>query len=151
MLQRVEVRRWVADRDLDDNVDDLGHIVLIFAIARYETWIDEILGHLDFYKMGHHGSTNATPVSAVAVMGGNFPTMCSTQEDSFGSVANASEVPRLPLLAALAQKSRIVRSDQIDVNMPGNKVPAIPGASATLPTPDRGRFEKGPIYLDYFL
>jgi hypothetical protein len=42
-LQRIDVRRWVADRDVDDNVDDLGHIVLIFAIARYETWIDEVL------------------------------------------------------------------------------------------------------------
>jgi beta-lactamase superfamily II metal-dependent hydrolase len=109
-----------------------------------------ILGHLDFYKVGHHGSTNATPVSAVETMGGNFASMCSTQEDSFGSVANNSEVPRVPLLAALAKKSQIVRSDQFAITLPGSEVPAIKGAPKQLPKPTRGRFEKGPIYIDYF-
>lgn len=109
-----------------------------------------ILGNLDFYKMGHHGSTNATPISAVEAMGGDFVTMCSTQEDSFGTVANQSEVPRGPLLDALGKKSPIVRSDQIAVTVPGNAVPAIAGAPRSLPKPKRGRFEKGPIYVDYF-
>jgi len=111
----------------------------------------ELLGHLDFYKMGHHGSTNATPVSAVAAMGGDFPTMCSTQEDCFGTVGNASEVPRIPLLKALALKSQIVRSDQLQVSMSGHRVPATAGAPKTLPKPARGRFEAGAIYIDYFL
>ena len=110
-----------------------------------------ILSHLDFYKVGHHGSTNATPVSAVETMGGDFASMCSTQEDSFGSVANDSEVPRGPLLDALAKKSKIVRSDQFAITLPGNEVPAVEGATKQLPTPKRGRFEKGPIYIDYFL
>src|SRR5258705_13101271 len=83
-----------------------------------------ILGNLDFYKVGHHGSTNATPISAVKAMGGDFASMCSTQEDSFGTVANESEVPRVPLLTALAKKSKIVRSDQFAVTVPGNPVPA---------------------------
>jgi len=109
-----------------------------------------ILANLDFYKMGHHGSTNATPVSAVEAMGGNFVTMCSTQEDSFGTVANQSEVPRVPLLDALGKKCPIVRSDQIPVTVPGNAVPAIEGSPRALPKPKHGRFEKGPIYVDYF-
>ena len=109
-----------------------------------------ILSHLDFYKVGHHGSTNATPVSAVETMGGDFASMCSTQEDSFGSVANDSEVPRGPLLDALAKKSKIVRSDQFAITLPGSEVPAVAGAPKQLPTPKRGRFEKGPIYIDYF-
>jgi beta-lactamase superfamily II metal-dependent hydrolase len=109
-----------------------------------------ILSDLDFYKVGHHGSTNATPVSAVETMGGNFASMCSTQEDSFGSVANESEVPRGPLLDALAKKSTIVRSDQYAITLPGNEVPAIKGSPKHLPKPDRGRFEQGPIYIDYF-
>jgi beta-lactamase superfamily II metal-dependent hydrolase len=109
-----------------------------------------ILSDLDFYKVGHHGSTNATPVSAVETMGGNFASMCSTQEDSFGSVANESEVPRGPLLDALAKKSTIVRSDQYAITLPGNEVPAITGSPKHLPKPDRGRFEQGPIYIDYF-
>lgn len=109
-----------------------------------------LLGHLDFYKVGHHGSTNATPVSAVETMGGDFASMCSTQEDSFGSVANDSEVPRAPLLDALAKKSKIVRSDQFAITLSGSEVPAIKGSPKRLPKPKRGRFEKGSIYIDYF-
>ena len=109
-----------------------------------------ILSHLDFYKVGHHGSTNATPVSAVETMGGNFASMCSTQEDSFGSVANDSEVPRGPLLEALAKKSTLVRSDQYAITLSGSEVPAIKGSPKRLPTPKRGRFERGAIYIDYF-
>lgn len=109
-----------------------------------------ILSHLDFYKVGHHGSTNATPVSAVETMGGDFASMCSTQEDSFGSVANESEVPRAPLLEALSKKSKIVRSDQFAITLPGSEVPAVKGSPTKLPTPKRGRFEKGAIYIDYF-
>jgi len=109
-----------------------------------------ILGHLDFYKVGHHGSTNATPVSAVETMGGDFASMCSTQEDSFGTVANNSEVPRIPLLNALSKKTTLVRSDQFPVTVTGNAVPAVNGSPKKLPSPARGRFEQGPIYIDYF-
>lgn len=109
-----------------------------------------ILSKLDFYKVGHHGSTNATPISAVQTMGGDFASMCSTQEDSFGTVANQSEVPRIPLLDALEKKTTLVRSDHFAVTVPGNAVPAVKGAPKKLPKPARGRFEQGPIYIDYF-
>jgi glyoxylase-like metal-dependent hydrolase (beta-lactamase superfamily II) len=107
----------------------------------------KILGHLDFYKVGHHGSTNATPVTAVDAMGGTFVSMCSTQDDSFGSVENASEVPRIPLLEALVKKSPVVRSDQFPVTVKGAEVEAIAGSPAK---PPKG-FKVGPIYVDYFL
>jgi beta-lactamase superfamily II metal-dependent hydrolase len=110
-----------------------------------------ILGNLDFYKVGHHGSTNATPVTAVDSMAGNFASMCSTQEGAFGSKANQSEVPRDPLLAALEKKSALVRSDQIEVTVDGNHVDPAEGAPKTIPAPARGRFEVGPIYIDYLL
>ena len=109
-----------------------------------------ILSHLDFYKVGHHGSTNATPVSAVETMGGDFASMCSTQADSFGTKENNSEVPRIPLLDALAKKSKIVRSDHFAVTLPGSEVPPVAGAPKQLPKPKNGRFEQGPIYIDYF-
>jgi beta-lactamase superfamily II metal-dependent hydrolase len=108
-----------------------------------------ILANLDFYKVGHHGSTNATPVSAVEAMGGVFASMCSTQEDSFGTKASGTEVPREPLLEALGKKSALVRSDQIPVTVKTNPVPAAV-TIATPPSPG-GRFVVGPIYLDYFL
>ena len=109
-----------------------------------------ILSHLDFYKVGHHGSTNATPITAVDTMAGEFVSMCSTQADTFGSRENKSEVPRDPLMAALAKKSATVRSDDVAVTV-GDGVPAYAEAPAELPTPKRGRFEEGPIYIDYFL
>ena len=108
-----------------------------------------ILGNLDFYKVGHHGSTNATPVTAVEAMGGDFAALCSTQEDSYGNPQKGTEVPRDPLLAALAKKSALVRSDEIPVSQNGNTVPAISGAPKALPQPARGRYEVGPIYIDY--
>src|SRR5271157_1162409 len=40
----------------------------------------EVLGKLDFYKVGHHGSTNATPIAVVDAMNtAGLAAMCSTQ------------------------------------------------------------------------
>jgi beta-lactamase superfamily II metal-dependent hydrolase len=108
----------------------------------------KILGQLDFYKVGHHGSTNATPITAVEAMGGTFVSMCSTEAGTFGTVENQSEVPRDPLIEALAKKSSFVRSDQVAVTL-GDGAPA--PAEKRLPKPKQGRLVKGEIYVDYFL
>jgi beta-lactamase superfamily II metal-dependent hydrolase len=112
-----------------------------------------ILGGLDFYKVGHHGSTNSTPIAAVTAMGEGFAAMCSTQLDTYGSIQNASEVPRIPLLAALEKKCQsVVRSDHHAFDFEGKKVKAVPGAATALPKPKRGgRFEVGPCFVDYLL
>src|SRR3954447_25275065 len=54
-----------------------------------------ILGKIDFYKVGHHGSANATPKDVVAAMRMGCVGMCSTQIHAY------NEVPREPLLDAL--------------------------------------------------
>jgi len=112
-----------------------------------------ILQGLDFYKVGHHGSTNATPIAAVDAMGTGFAAMCSTQADTFGSEANASEVPRVPLMDALGAKCGLVRSDQIAVEINQQKVAPAKGAPPALPDPQRfrGRFEVGSCFVDYVL
>jgi hypothetical protein len=112
-----------------------------------------LLGNLDFYKVGHHGSTNATPIAAVNAMNNKgFVAMCSTQADSFGSVANKSEVPRIPLIDALKEKSTLVRSDQLAVKVDGElKVPPVKGTSPDLPKPRAGKLVPGPCYVDYLL
>jgi beta-lactamase superfamily II metal-dependent hydrolase len=68
-----------------------------------------ILNKIDFYKVGHHGSTNATPKDAVAAMRLGCAGMCSTQIDTY------SGVPREPLLDALRvrMKGQLARSDQV--------------------------------------
>jgi len=43
---------------------------------------------LDFYKVGHHGSTNATPKDALNAMREGCVAMCSTQPDCYGKVEN---------------------------------------------------------------
>jgi beta-lactamase superfamily II metal-dependent hydrolase len=110
-----------------------------------------ILANLDFYKVGHHGSTNATPIAAVAAMGTGFAAMCSTQADSFGSVQNDSEVPRGPLLDALEKKCALVRSDQIAVELDGLTVPPAEDVPREVPQPQHGRYEVGSCYVDYLL
>jgi beta-lactamase superfamily II metal-dependent hydrolase len=111
----------------------------------------QVLGHLDFYKVGHHGSTNATPIAAVEAMNEDFVSMCSTQEGAFGSVENESEVPRIPLIEALADKSVVVRSDQIPVKLEGGSVDPVPGSPKEPKTPKRGKIELGSCYVDYLL
>jgi beta-lactamase superfamily II metal-dependent hydrolase len=68
-----------------------------------------ILNKIDFYKVGHHGSANATPKDAVAAMRLGCVGMCSTQIHAY------NEVPREPLLDALRTRMRgqLARSDQV--------------------------------------
>jgi beta-lactamase superfamily II metal-dependent hydrolase len=108
-----------------------------------------VLGAIDFYKVGHHGSTNATPIPAIEAMGSDFVSMCSVQKDSFGSEPDESEVPRIPLLDALAKKSALVRSDQFPVSEGDVRVRAAVGKE--MPKPKTGKFEVGSCFVDYFL
>lgn len=68
-----------------------------------------ILGKLDFYKVGHHGSTNATPKVALAAMREGCVAMCST------AVGAYNEVPRDALITAIDAKTdqQLARSDQV--------------------------------------
>ncbi|MCX7007854.1 MAG: MBL fold metallo-hydrolase, partial [Kiritimatiellaeota bacterium] len=73
----------------------------------------KMLGALNLYKVGHHGSTNATPMVAVEALRKGAVALCSTEPGCFGSAAKNSEVPRGPLLVELAKKGPVVRSDQV--------------------------------------
>lgn len=68
-----------------------------------------ILGNIDFYKVGHHGSANATPKEAVSALRLGCVGMCSTAMGAY------NEVPRGPLLNALMERmnGQLARSDQV--------------------------------------
>jgi hypothetical protein len=66
---------------------------------------------------------------------------------TYGHVENDSEVPRIPLLEALSEKSAVVRSDQIAVKVGDVRVPA--AIKAKLPKPKSGTLEVGSCYVDY--
>jgi beta-lactamase superfamily II metal-dependent hydrolase len=99
-----------------------------------------ILEKIDFYKVGHHGSANATPKDAVAAMRLGCVGMCSTQIHAY------NEVPRGPLLTALSKRmnGQIARSDQVAASAD------VPPESSAGVLPDL--FNKSPtgmLYIDY--
>lgn len=112
-----------------------------------------ILGSIDFYKVGHHGSTNATPIPAVDAMPGSFAAMCSTEtgypskKRTYGSIPKKTEVPRIPLMEALEKKTgnKLVRSDWIEVKQKAVASPEALQELAKLPP----NFSTGNIYVDY--
>jgi beta-lactamase superfamily II metal-dependent hydrolase len=122
-----------------------------------------ILNKLDFYKVGHHGSTNANPIDAVQALRDGCVAMCSTQPTAYGKPSKGSEVPRVPLLAALDKKTngQLARSDEValaaDQTTGGKAIPPWPGetvkgevwpAAPKLPA----IFKTGPngtLYIDY--
>ena len=85
--------------------------------AQWGTWqaalADEewrpILAKTLFYKVGHHGSHNATPIDFVEeTIGRDFWAMASVKP-----VAQWKSIPRAPLVEALKQRTtKFVRSDQ---------------------------------------
>lgn len=117
----------------------------------------QILTSLDFYKVGHHGSGNATPKAAVQAMEkqDKFVSMCSTQADVYGNddpddPTKGTEVPRIPLLDKLSSESALVRSDQIPIKVNDKDIKA--KVNAPLPSPPPGtRLEKGPLWVDCYL
>ena len=85
--------------------------------------------------MGHHGSHNATPKSALDKMTqGKFAAMISTQAEPFPSI------PFEKLISALKARSKgFVRSDSIEV----------PGAPTGPNDPPPAGFSKGDFWYDY--
>lgn len=108
----------------------------------------EILGSIDFYKVGHHGSTNATPIPAVAALNNGSAAMCSTATGAYGNPAKRTEVPRTALMDALESQTgnRMVRSDWI----PAGTSESDPQAKKELPDLPEG-FTTGALYIDYTL
>jgi hypothetical protein len=139
---------WLFDTDTADKK----------ASGKMSAQAQQILTSIDFYKVGHHGSGNATPKAAAETMGlhsQRFAAMCSTEAGVYGTEdpddpTKGTEVPRLPLLGKLASESALVRSDQVEITVDGTKIDA--KVPAELPAAGPGcRFEKGALWIDCFL
>ena len=110
--------------------------------GNWKAWLDRpdseaVLAHLDFYKVSHHGSTNATPKSALERMSsGHLAAMVSTQSAPWESI------PERKLMEALRRKATkgVVRSDSLPIEM-APRGPAI----GRLP---KG-FSRGEFWFDY--
>jgi hypothetical protein len=112
--------------------------------GNWHSWIatpdaKRILSEVDFLKVAHHGSENATPVEVVeGLKAAGLASVVSTQVQPFPTI------PRQPLLAALEQHCAghvAVRSDFIEV---GN-APKGPQPTPALPP----GFTMGTLWIDY--
>ena len=81
-----------------------------------------LLEDVSLYKVGHHGSRNATPHTLWDMFSrrrdkrprGNLKTIVSTLEGRHGSQANRSEVPRETLVTALKKGSEYFSTQELN-------------------------------------
>lgn len=117
-------------RVMDDALNNTS-VILLFEIgdkmflfpgdAQIENWqytldqpdLMKKLANVTFYKVGHHGSRNATPKTlwfgfknrGPANKPGRLATVVSTMADKYGSMAEGTEVPRRTLVTELQANS----------------------------------------------
>ncbi len=129
--------------ELDDVMNNTS-IILLFEVAgqkllfpgdaQLENWTyalkqyRKLLDGVSVYKVGHHGSLNATPKALwrimtegdAAVPTAQFRTLMSTLRDVHGGKQGApTEVPRGPLVDELRQKSKLTTTlDHADFGKP---------------------------------
>ncbi len=107
----------------------------------------ELLETLDVYKVGHHGSTNATPIAVAERIREGSVALCSTQDGVYGSEDTA--VPLAKLMANLGKRCNVVRSDQLEVRVNGATIKA--ASEAKLPETTAGKLSQGELWIDYTL
>jgi len=105
----------------------------------------DILSKINFFKIAHHGSHNATPKAALEKMSeGEFAAMVSTQSMPWKSI------PRIPLMSRLHEKTkkRIIRSDWLSIEGAPEPLPdTMPVQPSKLPE----GFRKGDLWFDYII
>ena len=127
-----------------------GQTLLFPGDAQYGNWASwleqegsaDILASINFLKVAHHGSVNATPTDALEKMAtGKFVAMVSTQSSPWPSI------PRIPLMDRLKEqtKNRMVRSDSLQ----SANFPDAPKGPALSKVP-KG-FQKGDFWYDYLI
>lgn len=129
-------------RQLDDQRNNTS-VILLFETpnqkllfpgdAQIENWsyalkeadnsarVRALLKDVTFYKVGHHGSRNATPRTLWDAFAGRkasgkpgrMMAMMSTEEGHHGTVANKSEVPRKTLVQALEHDTEFFTTETI--------------------------------------
>lgn len=127
-------------RSLDDQMNNTS-VILLFEVggklllfpgdAQYENWmyaleqpgVRERLAGVDVYKVGHHGSLNATPRdlwegfsqrSKKVSEPDRLLTLLSTKDDVHGSHDRHTEVPRESLVQALNAESALIDTRGIE-------------------------------------
>jgi hypothetical protein len=121
----------------------------------------ELLQTIDFYKVGHHGSTNATPIQAIEAAvqrpdsSNGFVSMCSTEDGVYGNRDKGTEVPRTALMDVLSNGCCLIRSDAFPITITNPKdkedrviQPAV-GVNTKPPKPKVGKVKVANLYVEY--
>jgi beta-lactamase superfamily II metal-dependent hydrolase len=123
-------------RELDGVLNNTSVILLVEAgkrkllfpgDAQIENWAfalrnpewRKLLADVNLYKVGHHGSLNATPKSlwslfhhkSVEDHPERLQSLCSTRSGKHGSARSGTEVPRHTLISELRRKSTFVSTE----------------------------------------
>lgn len=154
LVERLEAQRVASYlrivRSVDDALNNTSVILLIDAgdkrllfpgDAQIENWswalqrapdrrrLAALLAGVDLYKVGHHGSRNATPRSLFGLWGDSVDgrqamvALMSTLSGVHGH-SDATRVPRATLVAALARRMTLLTTDQLDPSRPYLEVAA---------------------------
>jgi hypothetical protein len=125
-------------RSLDDALNNTS-VILLFEVAgkkllfpgdaQWENWeyalsreeARDLLKDVNLYKVGHHGSLNATPKSMWTLLEnrgkpskkGRLTSVLSTLPGKHGEEENESEVPRGKLLDELTRESHLHNTDEL--------------------------------------
>ncbi len=125
-------------RSLDKEMNNTS-VILLFEIganrflfpgdAQIENWqyalgkseATTLLAGVNLYKVGHHGSRNATPKSmwklfknkSTTASAGRLSSTVSTMAGKFGSLAKATEVPRGALIDELKKESNFFTTQDL--------------------------------------
>jgi len=122
-------------RRMDDALNNTS-VILLFQVgtkkllfpgdAQIENWsfalskpsVRKLLAGVDVYKVGHHGSLNATPKASLWELfakkgtgSKSLMTFLSTEAGHHGKARSHTEVPRGTLVEALEQGSRLRKTD----------------------------------------
>jgi len=86
-----------------------------WAYALEQKWVQKLLAKVDLYKVGHHGSLNATPLTLWDMFGkkrselddeaDTMLSVMSTQPGVHGRTDSKTEVPRRSLVASLREET----------------------------------------------
>jgi hypothetical protein len=131
-LSKAQAEQMLGIVTVLDNAMNNTSLILLFEVngkkllfpgdAQIENWeyalskadVVEKLADVDLYKVGHHGSRNATPRdlwnsfgkrSATARSGDRLKTLLSTEAGKHGQESKYTEVPRTTLVDELKHKS----------------------------------------------
>lgn len=125
-----------------DKVMNNTSLILLFEVggkkllfpgdAQIENWsyalskpaVKKLLAGVDLYKVGHHGSRNATPRTlwngfkkrSDKQTKNRLETFCSTLKDKHGKATSKTEVPRKTLVAALKSESNYHTTEDLKRN-----------------------------------